>query len=79
VGWHGGIIYVHQQALKIGEIIRRIRTLVDLKTGEKMGNHKNFRNNTNAIKEVSLRGAERRGNPSNLLDRDCFTSFAMTL
>ena len=36
---HGGIIYVHQQALKIGEIIRRIKTLVDLNTAEEMGSH----------------------------------------
>jgi hypothetical protein len=33
-GRHGGIIYVRQQALKVGEIIRRIKTLVDLITAE---------------------------------------------
>ena len=36
---HGGIIYVHQQTLGIGETIRRIKTLVDLKTQEEMENH----------------------------------------
>lgn len=39
---HGGIIYVHQQALVIGEVIRRIKTLVDLKTAEEMENHIEF-------------------------------------
>lgn len=39
---HRGIIYVHQQALGIGEIIRRIKTLVDLKTAEEMENHIEF-------------------------------------
>jgi len=39
---HGGILYVHQQALGIGEVIRRIKILVDLKTTEDMETHIEF-------------------------------------
>ena len=39
---HGGLLYVHQQARGIGEIIRRIKILVDLKTAKDMESHIEF-------------------------------------
>jgi len=39
---HHGLIYVHQQKLSTGECIRRIKTLVQIKTPKEMQNHIEF-------------------------------------
>jgi len=39
---HNGIIFVHQEKLSIGEIISRIKLLVDILAPEEMKNHIEF-------------------------------------
>lgn len=39
---HGGIIYVHQQKLDLGEIIRRLKVITDLLTEDDFYNHIEF-------------------------------------
>lgn len=39
---HNGIIFVHQEKLSIGEIINRIKLIVDILSPEEMKNHIEF-------------------------------------
>lgn len=39
---HGGIIYVHQQKLGLGEIIRRLKVITELMNEEDLRNHIEF-------------------------------------
>ena len=39
---HSGIIFVHQERLTIGEIIRRVKLIVDILSPEEMKNHIEF-------------------------------------
>ena len=39
---HGGIIYVHQQKLGLGEMIRRLKVLTELLTEDDFHNHIEF-------------------------------------